>query len=97
MNQTERLYRIENLLHHQTIVPRAQFLAELEVSYATFKRDLAYLRDRLHAPIDYDADRRGYRFGPAAHGPRHEIPGLPPDQRTGDQYRCACGSGWAVL
>lgn len=76
MNQTERLYRIENLLHQQTIVPRARFLAELEVSYATFKRDLAYLRDRLHAPIEYDAERRGYRFGPAVHGPRHEIPGM---------------------
>lgn len=76
MNQTERLYRIENLLYQQTIVPRAQFLAELEVSYATFKRDLAYLRDRLHAPIEYDADRRGYRFSPSVHGPRHEIPGM---------------------
>lgn len=76
MNQTERLYRIGNLLHQQTIVPRAQFLAELDVSYATFKRDLAYLRDRLHAPIEYDADQRGYRFVPAVHGPRHEIPGM---------------------
>ena len=76
MNQTERLYRIENLLHQQSVVPLARFLAELEVSHATFKRDLAYLRDRLHAPIEYDAERRGYRFGPAVNGPRHEIPGM---------------------
>ena len=43
----------------------------------TLKRDLAYLRDRLGAPIDYDTFKRGYRF--AAENWReakHELPGL---------------------
>lgn len=76
MNQTERLYRIENLIRELTVVPRARFLAELEVSLATFKRDLAYLRDRLHAPIEYDSEQDGYRFSIAPQATRHEIPGM---------------------
>lgn len=76
MNQTERLYRIEHLIREFKVVPRARFLAELEVSLATFKRDLAYLRDRLHAPIEYDPEQDGYRFSIAPEGTRHEIPGM---------------------
>jgi hypothetical protein len=26
------------------------------------KRDLAYMKDRLHAPIVFDRDKGGYRF-----------------------------------
>ena len=49
-------------------------------SPATLKRDLQYLRDRMSAPIVYDALENGYRFaaGPAlpAVEARHELPGL---------------------
>jgi predicted DNA-binding transcriptional regulator YafY len=76
MNRTERLYRIEKLLHQCGVVPRQRFLKEMEISPATFKRDLAYLRDRLNAPIDYDAEAGGYRFGAISHGGRQELPGL---------------------
>jgi predicted DNA-binding transcriptional regulator YafY len=51
-------------------------LEELEVSRATLKRDLEYLRSRMGAPIEYDRGANGYRFGDAAVGPRHELPGL---------------------
>jgi predicted DNA-binding transcriptional regulator YafY len=74
---TARLYRIESLIRARGCVSRRELLDELEVSPATFKRDLEYLRDRLGAPIEYDAVLNGYRFGTAAHaGPRHELPGL---------------------
>lgn len=76
MNRTARLYRIKKLLQEYRVVPRHRFLDELEISLATFKRDLAYLRDRLNAPIEYDADGGGYRFGAAPYGPRHELPGI---------------------
>jgi predicted DNA-binding transcriptional regulator YafY len=39
-----------------------EFLDELEVSKATFKRDLEYLRDRMRAPIIYDRHDEAYRF-----------------------------------
>lgn len=76
MGQTERLYRIEQLLHAKPAVPIAAFLRELEVSRATFNRDLDLLRERLNAPIVYDRTRRGYRLADGDKTPRHELPGL---------------------
>jgi predicted DNA-binding transcriptional regulator YafY len=74
MERTERFYRIERLLREKKSVPQKTFLAELEVSKATFKRDLEYLRDRFHAPIEWDAASGGYRLDPKA--PAFELPGL---------------------
>ena len=51
MNQTERLYRIDQLIHQRTVVPFDALLRELEISRATLKRDVAYMRDRLTSPI----------------------------------------------
>ena len=62
MERTERFYKIQQLLLNRRLVTRREFLDELEVSLATFKRDLEYLRDRFQAPIVYDADREAYRF-----------------------------------
>lgn len=77
MDRTERFYKIEMLLRSRGSVSFAALREELGVSPATLKRDLQYLRDRLHAPIVYDAFDNGYRFdhGGAAGG-RHELPGL---------------------
>jgi predicted DNA-binding transcriptional regulator YafY len=50
-------------------------LKELEISRATLKRDLAYLRDRMRSPIVYDRDANGYRFD--QRGKRsQEFPGM---------------------
>lgn len=82
MDRTERFYRIELLLRERGCVGFAALREALEVSPATLKRDLQYLRDRLGAPIVYDAHDNGYRFETpagalAARGaPRHELPGL---------------------
>ena len=62
MERTERFYRIQALLRQRRFVRTQDFLDELEVSRATFKRDLEYLRDRFHAPIVYDPDHEAYRF-----------------------------------
>ncbi len=81
VNQTERLYKIEQMLSESQVVPIESMLERLEISRATFKRDLDYLRDRLHAPIVWDRGLGGYRFdgttgkGTRA-GPKHELPGL---------------------
>ena len=80
MANTERLYKIEALIRQRGSVSFQTLLDALEVSRATLKRDLEYLRSRLGAPIEYDRDLNGYRFGDdagGAHaGPRHELPGL---------------------
>ena len=75
-NNTARLCRIETLIRARGHVSFAMLLAELEVSPATLKRDLEFLRSRLGAPIEYDRDLNGYRFGAACAGGRHELPGL---------------------
>ena len=62
MDRTERFYRIQKLLKARRFVATQEFLEELEVSRATFKRDLEYLRDRFNAPIVYDPDHEAYRF-----------------------------------
>lgn len=60
MDRTERFYKIEQLLRSRRVVPLQLFLQELQVSRATFKRDLEYLRERLNAPVLWDRERRGY-------------------------------------
>jgi predicted DNA-binding transcriptional regulator YafY len=74
---TARLYRIETLIRARGHVSLQELLDDLEVSPATLKRDLEFLRSRMGAPIQYDAQLRGYRFSEAAAAtPRHELPGL---------------------
>jgi predicted DNA-binding transcriptional regulator YafY len=79
MDRTERFYKIELLLRSRGCVSFAVLQDELSVSPATLKRDLQYLRDRLSAPIVYDAFSNGYRFdAPTSNtaAARHELPGL---------------------
>lgn len=77
MDRTARLYRIDQLLHERRVVPTSIFLEQLEISLATLKRDLDYMKDRLHAPIGWDRLLRGYRFvdDPAAMK-HYSLPGL---------------------
>ena len=77
MNRTERFYRIDQMLHERGLVSITAFLEEFDISRATFKRDMEYLRDRLHAPIVWDREAGGYRFeNHKATGPAYELPGL---------------------
>lgn len=76
MSRTERLYRIEDLLNEHKVVSLQTFLNDLEISKATFKRDLEYLRDRLNAPIIWDRQASGYRFDSQGVGNKFELPGL---------------------
>ena len=76
MNKAERLYRIERLIRQRRCVGFQDLQDTLEVSRATLHRDLQFLRDRLGAPIVFDADRQGYRFADEDQTARHELPGL---------------------
>lgn len=76
MNNMERIYRIYNLLHSRGVVSTDTFLSELEISLATFKRDLAYMKNTLNAPIEWDSYERGYKFAKQGVGPKFELPGM---------------------
>ena len=76
MNQTERFYRIDQVLQDRGLISFADLQEELEVSRATLRRDLTYMRDRLNAPIVYDAGIGGYRYERESRGPKFQLPGL---------------------
>ena len=76
MNRSERFYQIDQLLSVRKVMTRQDLLDALQVSWATLKRDLSYLRDRFNAPIVFDRDAGGYRFETPGVGPAYELPGL---------------------
>ena len=76
MDRTERFYKIDALLHANPVVPIERFLRELEVSKATFKRDIEYMRDRLNAPIEWDRGDGGYRYVAGVKAQQQSLPGL---------------------
>lgn len=76
MSDLERLHRIKYMIQARKCVPIQDFLDELEISKATFKRDLEYLRDRMNASIVFDRTEGGYRFDKPNTGERVELPGL---------------------
>ena len=77
MDRTERFYKIQRLLRQRRVVARDTFIDELEVSRATFKRDLEYLRDRMQMPIVWNRELGGYQLDPdASTAHLFQLPGL---------------------
>ena len=78
MDRTERFHKLDLLLSERRAVSFSILQAQLEVSPATLKRDLQFLRDRLRAPIVWDRDAGGYRYEKSAvsAGSQFELPGL---------------------
>ena len=76
MGDVERLHKIKYMIQARQCVPLNEFLNELEISKATFKRDLEYLRSRMNASIIYDRFKGGYCFDGQIVGEKIELPGL---------------------
>lgn len=78
MSQTARVYKIDQMLNDHAVVPFNTLMEALGVSRATLKRDIAFLRDRLNAPIIHDRLAGGYRFDRTTRhaGAQYELPGL---------------------
>jgi len=72
----ERLYKIDRLLKERRCISSDALREALDVSRATLKRDIADMRDRFNAPIEFDRDLGGYRFGEPRVGPLYQLPGL---------------------
>lgn len=60
MSESVRLYKYQQLLAAGRPVSRDRLMAATEVALATFKRDLAKLRDQFGVPIEFDRDAGGY-------------------------------------
>lgn len=78
MDRTERFYKIDQLISDRKVVSFETLRASLEISPATLKRDIQYLRDRLNAPLIWDRAAGGYRYEKdnAPAGSQFELPGL---------------------
>jgi predicted DNA-binding transcriptional regulator YafY len=74
VDRTERFYRIRRRLVEKGALTRHEIEEDLEISHATFKRDLEYLRDRLNMPIAWSRERRAYVLDPEAE--QSELPGV---------------------
>ncbi len=51
MDRTERFYKIERMLRAREFVPIGEFLAALDISAATFKRDEVEITDALKQQV----------------------------------------------
>jgi len=77
VDRTERFHIIDQMLCNQISVTLDQFLQALEISLATFKRDLEYMRDRLAAPIVWNRDLNAYCYDQSGvESNQFQLPGL---------------------
>ena len=76
MAQTERLITIQRMLTARKYTSKQEFLNKLEISVATFKRDIEKLRDTYNLPILYDRTEEAYTVGAPLAGPQQNLPGL---------------------
>ena len=74
MDRTERFYRIRQKLVEKGALTRREIEEDLEISHATFKRDIEYLRDRLNVPIVWSRERQAYVLDAGAE--QSELPGV---------------------
>ena len=75
MDRSERFYLIRQRLGCQRSASTRQLLDELEVSPATLKRDIQYLRDRFQVPIEWNAELGGYTMAGLVQGVGKGEPG----------------------
>ncbi len=74
MIDMERMYKYMDLLERKRFVSASEFMTTLEISRATFKRDLAVLRDRFDVPIIHDRDAGAYMLDQSCN--RKRLPGV---------------------
>lgn len=72
MSQLERIYKLDRMLRRKQPPAKSEILRHFEISQAQFKRDLDFMRDRLGAPIIFEAETGGYRYASG----EFNLPGL---------------------
>lgn len=76
MDRFDRVFELHKILSgRRTPISRRDLEDRMECSRATVARAIEFLRDRLHAPVEYDHQRNGYVYRRGEDGP-WELPGL---------------------
>ncbi len=89
----ERMLKIHDELRRGALVNCTKLMRSLEVSRKTIVRDIAFMRDRLDLPIEYDVLIQAYRYThpvnafPTVHVTEGELLALLVAQRALEQYR----------
>jgi predicted DNA-binding transcriptional regulator YafY len=60
--RADRINTMYSMLTPDGAIPVSRFLATLNCSLATFKRDLDFLRTVKKVPVVWDRDNNGYRL-----------------------------------
>lgn len=60
--QLERIYWFDRQVRNGAFPNSSHLESRFEISTKTAKRLIAFFRDRMSAPLEYDASRRGYRY-----------------------------------
>jgi proteasome accessory factor B len=87
------MLRIHDILRRGTLVNCRRLTRELEVCRKTIVRDIAFMRDRLDLPIEFDAAIQSYRYTqpvnafPTVQVTEGELVALLVAQRALEQYR----------
>lgn len=72
----DRFEKILRLARRRVGATMEELKRELEVSQASVKRDIEFLRSRMGCPIDWDPRKHRYFVGDLPDGGRFELPGL---------------------
>ncbi|MEK9706726.1 MAG: WYL domain-containing protein [Alphaproteobacteria bacterium] len=89
----ERMLRIHEELRRGALVNCTKLVSLMEVSRKTVVRDIAFMRDRLDLPIEFDPHIQAYRYThpvnafPTVHVTEGELLALLVAQRALEQYR----------
>jgi proteasome accessory factor C len=77
MDKFDRIFQLHAILaSRKTPIALEDLTARLECSKSTLYRAIGVLKDRLHAPVEFDAEIGGFRYATAGGGNAFELPGL---------------------
>ncbi len=77
MDKFDRIFQLHAILSsRRTPIPLEDLMARLECSKSTLHRAMNTLKDHLNAPVVFDAEAGGYKYGQPKSGDAYELPGL---------------------
>ena len=77
MDKFDRIFQLHVILsQRRTPIPLEELMAKLECSKSTVLRTIATLKDHLNAPVVFDTEAGGYKYGKPETGEAFELPGL---------------------
>lgn len=77
MDKFDRIFQLHIILAaRKTPIALEDLTARLECSKSTLYRAIGVLKDRLHAPVEFDAEVGGFRYAAAQGANAFELPGL---------------------